>query len=287
MGHYDHRVHAGNAGDVWKHFLLLEAANCLLDPDSSLVYAESHAGRPCYALRAPGDWEGGIGRIWPLLPSFLNFSYFQILSELNHGDQKRDPGSLLYPGSARLIIELAQRKGAALRADVWDLDPDVISSWQEFSSQDLHFSQDRSPQSALRSGLAFRQGDGFSGALFRLAGSSAAGAGLVGSPAGLLFIDPPYVKSEDARLAGDLLQKAKDRGWIVLWWYMMGMKTVPDGLETFELHFSDAGLDGGRWKGAVMACACPDGEQCDCLLDHLHRQAEDFVAKCRCLISVQ
>jgi 23S rRNA (adenine2030-N6)-methyltransferase len=46
MGHYDHRVHAGNAGDVWKHFLLLEAANYLLDSDSSLVYAESHVDAP-------------------------------------------------------------------------------------------------------------------------------------------------------------------------------------------------------------------------------------------------
>ncbi|MDQ1282447.1 MAG: rRNA (adenine2030-N6)-methyltransferase, partial [Euryarchaeota archaeon] len=203
--------------------------------------------------------------------------YFRILSELNQGDQKRDPKPLLYLGSARLIFELARRKGAALRADAWDLDTDVIASWQEFSSQDLHFSQDRSPQSALRSGLGFHQGDGFSGALCRLADSHA----------GLLFIDPPYIRSDDVQLAGNLLQKARDRGWIVLWWYMMGMKTVPECLETFELHFSDVGLDGGRWKGAVMACACPDGEQSDRLLNHLHRQAEDFVAKCRCLISVQ
>jgi 23S rRNA (adenine2030-N6)-methyltransferase len=268
MGHYDHRVHAGNAGDVWKHFLLLEAANCLLDPDSSLEYAESHVGHPYYALRAPGDWEGGIGKIWPILPSLLNFSYFRILSELNQGVQKRDPGYLLYPGSARLIFELAQRKCASLRADVWDLDPDAIATWQEFSSQDP------SSQSALRSRLAFHQGDGFSGTLCWLAGS----------PAGLLFIDPPYIKPDDARLAGKLLQKAKDRGWIVLWWYMMGMKTVPDGLETFELQFSDAGLDGGRWKGAVMACASPDGEQSDRLLDHLHRQADEFITKCRRLI---
>ena len=83
MRHYDHRVHAGNAGDVWKHFLLLEAADCLLTPDSSLVYAESHVGRPEYALKAPGDWEGGIGKIWPILPSLRNFCYFDILADLN------------------------------------------------------------------------------------------------------------------------------------------------------------------------------------------------------------
>ncbi len=76
MGHYDHRMHAGNAGDVWKHFLLLEAADCLLTPDSSLVYAESHVGRPEYSLKAAGDWEGGIGKIWPVLPSLLKFLLF-------------------------------------------------------------------------------------------------------------------------------------------------------------------------------------------------------------------
>ncbi len=83
MDRYDHRVHAGNAGDVWKHFLLLEAADCLLEPGGSLIYAESHAGRPEYVLRAPGDWEGGIGKIQPLLPYLGNFSYFDILADLN------------------------------------------------------------------------------------------------------------------------------------------------------------------------------------------------------------
>ncbi|HNY34810.1 MAG TPA: hypothetical protein PKK68_09165, partial [Methanothrix soehngenii] len=68
MGRYDHRNHAGNAGDVWKHFILLEAADWLLASGGSLAYAESHAGRPEYILNAPGEWQGGIGRVWPILP---------------------------------------------------------------------------------------------------------------------------------------------------------------------------------------------------------------------------
>jgi 23S rRNA (adenine2030-N6)-methyltransferase len=266
MNHYDHRVHAGNAGDVWKHFLLLEAANCLLDPDSSLIYAESHVGRPSYALRAPGDWEGGIRRIWHSLPFLLNFSYFRILSELNPGVLERDPVFLMYPGSARFIIELAKRKNAYLRADVWDIDSAVEESWKEFSSQELNFFQDKSPQFPP---LMFHHGDGFSGVLSWLDDSPLGG---------LLFIDPPYVRPDDIHLSRKLLQKAKDRGWIVLWWYMMGMNTAPSGLETFELQFSDAGLDGGRWKGAVIACAGPDGEQFNILLDRLHRQNESFIS---------
>jgi 23S rRNA (adenine2030-N6)-methyltransferase len=275
MGHYDHRVHAGNAGDVWKHFLLLEAADCLLDPDGSLVYVESHVGRPEYALRAPGDWEGGIGKIWPLPPSLSNFCYFDILADLNSESSYSFPGlepiskhvsgpvlrSLRYPGSARLIHELAKRRGVKLEADIWDNDPDVASSWEGFS------------QAAKSSGsfppakIVFHQGDGFVGALSRLCRS----------PAGLIFIDPPYIDPEDLRLARKLLQRARERGWIVLWWYMMDMKTAPDGLQTFELKFADAGLDGGRWKRAVVAFAGAESGRFDHLLGHMHRQIEKFI----------
>ena len=181
MGHYDHRVHAGNAGDVWKHFLLLEAADCLLDPDGSLVYAESHVGRPEYALRAPGDWEGGIGKIWPLLPSLRNFCYFDILADLNPESPSFVPpqpvsnqvsGSisgpfsrpLLYPGSARLIYELAKRKGANLQADVWDNDPGVASSWESFTQAAAAKSTGSFPPAKI----VFHQGDGFLGVLSRL-----------------------------------------------------------------------------------------------------------------------
>ncbi len=255
MGHYDHRVHAGNAGDVWKHFLLLEAADCLLDPCGSLVYAESHVGRPDYVLRAPGDWEGGIGKIWPVLPSLSNFCYFDILADLNP-----ESSLFLYPGSACLIGKLAERKRASLQADIWDKDPDVASSWKSYLEAE---SSRYIPQTKI----VFHQADGFLGVLSHLEGS----------PAGLLFIDPPYIDSQDVRLARKLLDRAKDRGWIVLWWYMMEMKTAPCPLSTFELQFADAGLDGGRWKGAAVAFAGPESERFERLLARMRRQTEKLI----------
>jgi 23S rRNA (adenine2030-N6)-methyltransferase len=266
MGHYDHRVHAGNAGDVWKHFLLLEAANCLLDPDSSLVYAESHVGHPHYALKASGDWEGGIGQLWPFLPSLSNFCYFQILAELNTESPSPDRKGLLYPGSARFIYELARRKGAGLKAEIWDTDPDVSASWQEFKS------------AAAASGLhhtakpVFHQADGFFGVLSWLRRFSS--GDLLPK---LLLIDPPYIDPDDMLLAEELLLEAKERGWIVLWWYMPDMKTAPEDLAAFELHFSQAGLDGGRWKGAAVAFAGPDCDAFERLLGQMHRQINDFI----------
>jgi len=262
MGHYDHRVHAGNAGDVWKHFLLLEAADCLLTPDSSLVYAESHVGRSEYSLKAHGDWEGGIGRIWPVLPTLLNFSYFAILADLNPKRPSSDPQGLLYPGSGRLIYELAKRRGAKSEFDLWDNDPAVAASWEGFSQGA------ESAGSFLPSQIVFHQGDGFTGVLSRLNRS----------PAGLLFIDPPYTDPEDIRLAGKLIQRAIEQGWIVLCWYMTDVLPVISGcFDTFELRFAEAGLDGGRWDGAVMALA---GNECDKLTHlagHLNRQIEEFM----------
>jgi len=279
MRHYDHRVHAGNAGDVWKHFLLLEAADCLLDPDGRLVYAESHVGRSHYALRAPGDWEGGIGKIWPTLPALRNFCYFDILADLNQeilsfvpsfepvfGKASRPVSGpvlrpLLYPGSVRLIYELAKRKGANLEADVWDNDPFVASSWEVFS-QGL-----KSVGSYQPAKIVFHQGDGFAGVQSLLRRSQP----------GLLLIDPPYIDPQDVHLARKLLQRAKDWGWIVLCWYMMGTKTAPDGLQTFELQFAEAGLEGGRWKGAAVAFAGAKNKRFDILLSHMHRRIETFI----------
>ena len=266
MGRYDHRAHAGNAGDVWKHFLLLEAADWLLASSSSLIYAESHAGRPEYILNEPGEWQGGIGRIWPILPRLTDFCYFQILAELN-----TDRNQLHYPGSARSVYELARRKNANLKAEIWDTDPDVSSSWQKFRSIAAVPEPDHVRM------LAFHQEDGFRGVISWLRRFSS-----VDLQPKLLFIDPPYIDPDDMRLAEKLLTETKARRWIVLWWYMLDMKTAPKDLAAFELHFADVGLDGGRWQGAAVAFAGPDCEAFEHLLDQMHRQIKNFV---RILIS--
>lgn len=243
MRHYDHRGHAGNAGDVWKHFLLLETASSLLIPDSSLVYAESHVGRPDYALYTPGDWVGGIGKCWPLLPYLKNFCYFNILASFNPS------GLRCYPGSASLVLEAAKRRAADLSAEIWDIDSDVAAAWQGRHR---------------RRNVSFHLGNGYYGVRSLLDRS----------PPGLLLIDPPYVDPADKREAGKLLGEAEESGWVVLWWYMMENETIPIGrYEKFEFEFAESRLDGGRWKGSVMAVAGAD----DALLCRLHEQADRFI----------
>lgn len=121
---YNHRVHAGNAGDVWKHFVLTEAAGYLLSRSRDLIYAESHVGRPEYFLDSCGEWTRGVGRCWSHLPTLQNFWYFRILALLN------PHGSRCYPGSARLVLEVSRVLGSRLHAQVWDVDFDVAAAWE-------------------------------------------------------------------------------------------------------------------------------------------------------------
>lgn len=239
MHKYDHRVHAGNAGDVWKHFLLLEAADFFPLPDCKLVYAESHVGRPEYALSAPGEWEGGIGKLWPILHRLRNFCYFDILSNLN------PRGLMLYPGSARLVQEAAKRKGSMLQSNVWDIDEQVIATWQGYSE------------------IAFHLGDGFSGIRSLLNHS----------PPGLLLIDPPNIDPTEVNLAEKLFGAAKEKGWIVLWWFMTCQDTIPnDHFEKYTIQFSEIGLNCSNWKGCSIALAGPDD-----LNEHLKRRIRKFL----------
>jgi len=259
---YDHTIHAGNAGDLWKHFLLNEAADWLLQGSSSLIYAESHCGYPHYLLRSPGEWQGGIGRIWPLLPRLKVFPYFETLAGLN---PSANPGleGLLYPGSTRQICELATSRGANLKAEIWDNHPDVAASWQDYLL--MHSSISR-----RLAEIRFNCSDGFSGLLTHISRSPSP------SHPALLLIDPPYIDSKDAILSEMLLQKAREKGWTVLWWYMTDVMTAPSSMDSLELDFASAGLDGGRWNGAGVALAGPEGSQFS-LRDHLRQRGHELI----------
>ena len=234
---YNHQIHAGNAGDVWKHFILVEVAEHLFFRDRCLVYAESHVGRPEYALCAPGEWEKGIGRLWRHLPSLRDFLYFRILADLN------PQGLRIYPGSSSLVLETAKRLGALVQAEIWDINPVLSAFWQGYSQVKFHLA------------------DGFSGV-----------ASILDRPnPGLLLIDPPYLDAKDIALAKDLLLKAEEAGWIVLCWHMSDSETTPRmDITELELVFSRAGMNGGKWKGAAVALAGAD----ECLIKYLRGRAK-------------
>ncbi|MFZ9126320.1 MAG: 23S rRNA (adenine(2030)-N(6))-methyltransferase RlmJ, partial [Steroidobacteraceae bacterium] len=62
---YRHAFHAGNAGDVLKHLVLLAVLEALQRKDKPLFYLDTHAGRGLYnlggeAARRSNEAAGGI-----------------------------------------------------------------------------------------------------------------------------------------------------------------------------------------------------------------------------------
>lgn len=243
---YNHRNHAGNAGDVWKHFILAEVTDYILAKEKSLIYLESHVGYPEYSLEKPGEWQNGISKCWKHLEVLKEFSYFGILDKMNPS------GLMNYPGSAVLVQKATEKAGISMKADVWDINPEVAASWHN-----AHL-----PGSYK---FRFHLGDGFSGAE----------SSMNRSGPGLLLIDPPYLERRDIERAENLLEKAARSGWTALCWQMTDGKTAPKihcNLEVYSVNFSDVGMSCDKWRGATMTLAGSDD-----LRDFVNQRAENFL----------
>lgn len=243
---YNHRNHAGNAGDVWKHFILAEVAEYLLAKEKNLVYIESHVGYPEYALETPGEWQGGIGRCWKHLDVLKEFSYFGILDKMNPSEL------MIYPGSAVLVLKAAEKAGYGLKADVWDVNLEVAASWHYVTL----------PGSDK---IRFHLGDGFSGVESLMDRFKPA----------LLLIDPPYLEKRDLERAVDLLERGARSGWTVLWWQMADVGAMPEiycNVDVYSMNFSDVGMSCDRWRGATMTLAGSDD-----LKDFVNQRAGNFL----------
>jgi len=238
--HYDHRKHAGNAGDVWKHLILAEVADYLLSERKILTYIESHVGYPKYNLSTPGEWEYGIGRCWHYISALKIFPYFRIIEDMN------PQGLVCYPGSTDIVLEIARRQCCDISAEVWDTNPSVAAAWHEDPRVNFHLE------------------DGFKGVQSILDLSLP----------GMILIDPPYVDENDIKQAWNLLRSAEKAGWVVLWWQMVGEETAPEAsLRKYTLRFSEANLDCSRWPGATMAVTDADAH----LIEHLDMRVLGFL----------
>ena len=96
---YRHGFHAGNHGDVLKHWVQVLCLQYLKQKDKPFFYIDTHAGAGMYSLTGPyakktGEASQGIGRLWDQkkLPAGLQ-DYVQIVKQCNKTKLVHYPGS--------------------------------------------------------------------------------------------------------------------------------------------------------------------------------------------------
>jgi 23S rRNA (adenine2030-N6)-methyltransferase len=188
---YRHSRHAGNAADVFKHAVLALLLERLRTKERAFCVLDSHAGAGLYALEPPGEFEQGIGRLWPARAEFPALAaYFAAVEACNPDGRLRR-----YPGSP-LLIRHALR--APDRAVLFELEPGEHAALR-----------------ALLAGaprLAVHRADGWE----RL-------AAFVPPPErrGLVLLDPPYEQAREFQRAAEALAQLQRRwrdGLYVLWY---------------------------------------------------------------------
>lgn len=97
--HYQHRYHAGNFADVFKHVLLCGLLGALNRKDKPWSYLETHAGAGEYDLGGEaagrtGEYTDGIARLMGLqnAPAPLD-EFLRIVASVNDGPLRHYPGS--------------------------------------------------------------------------------------------------------------------------------------------------------------------------------------------------
>jgi len=106
---YRHRFHAGNVADVFKHLVLVRVLESLRAKDTPFCVIDTHAGSGLYRLKPPGEFEHGIGRLWPVRAEWPALaSYFERIQTYNSGALRA------YPGSPLIIADLLRSQDRAV-----------------------------------------------------------------------------------------------------------------------------------------------------------------------------
>lgn len=194
---YRHAYHAGNAGDVLKHLVLLAVLEALQRKDKPLFYLDTHAGRGLYdlgseAARRSNEAAGGIlalATVTDLPP--LAERYLAWVRRCSP-----EGGMDTYPGSPALAAALLRPGDAAA---LCELQPEEASTLRRLFARDERVAvHERDGYEALRGLLPPRQGRG------------------------LVLIDPPYERREaEYDLVVDALALAGERwpqGCLAAWY---------------------------------------------------------------------
>ncbi len=207
---YDHRFHAGNVGDVWKHAALLAWLSAWRADRRAVI--ETHAGAGTYALGPTGEWTEGIGRLLegPSLPQTAAYL-----------EQVRAAGARSYPGSPALTRAAL---GPQDRLILHELAPEPLASLRRAVGDDPR--------------VEVRAGDGLAGL------ESALDA--VADHDALVVVDPPYADRREWSLVPEALGRALARHprTRVLLWYPVKSHARPNAMfAELEPHFAGTALE--------------------------------------------
>lgn len=195
---YRHHFHAGNAADVFKHLILTRVLEGLRHKETPFCVIDTHAGSGLYRLQSPGEFEQGIGRLWPVRREWPQLSaYFALLAPFNHTELG------VYPGSPFIIREMLRPQDRAVFLE--------------------HHTEEAS---ALRDNL-----HGSRGIAINEADAWVTLKGLVPPKEnrGLVFIDPPYENPDEFDQVARALRVAHPRwrnGLYLVWYPIKARRPV-------------------------------------------------------------
>ncbi|MDO9334790.1 MAG: 23S rRNA (adenine(2030)-N(6))-methyltransferase RlmJ [Caulobacter sp.] len=107
---YRHSYHAGNVADVFKHVVLVLVLRALHKKGTPFCVVDTHAGSGVYQLGSPGEFEQGIGLVWPEREQWADLTdYFSVIEKVNGKG-----GIKYYPGSPFIIREYLRAQDRAV-----------------------------------------------------------------------------------------------------------------------------------------------------------------------------
>ncbi len=193
---YRHIYHAGNFSDVFKHVVLIALIQSFLRKNTAFCYLETHAGLGIYDLLSENsqkkrEFENGIQKIFNVndAPSLIQ-DYLSCVKKLNPTNELH-----YYPGSPYFSEQFMRSN-----------DRMILS---EFHSDDV---QVLKKLFAKEKNIAVHHQDGYQSLKAHLPPKE---------HRGLIFIDPPYEKSNELLLMPDVLAQALKRfetGVFALWY---------------------------------------------------------------------
>ncbi|MCB9688688.1 MAG: 23S rRNA (adenine(2030)-N(6))-methyltransferase RlmJ [Alphaproteobacteria bacterium] len=192
---YDHRFHAGNHADVWKHvaWLSLLAAH----KRERILVLDTHAGRGGYALPARGgEWTMGIGRLRQ------RFAGGSTGSGAVDRYLARMPDPAFYAGSPLLT------RNALGRTDQL-----VACEHDEATAEELRRAVADDPR------IRVRREDGWAAPFPAEAGART-----------LVLCDPPFHEPADWLRMAELGQRVHEAGAVGMLWYPIKRWTRPTSL---------------------------------------------------------